>query len=68
MIQARGVQIDHIKKAIHEPDFTEPKFEGRILTRKQIDKKRTIEVIYCKEMTAKRTNECLVITAYYLTS
>ena len=66
-IQERGIDVDHIKKAIREPDFTEPQFEGRILARKQIDKKRLIEVIYFKEVSVKKTNDYLIITAYYLT-
>jgi len=65
-IEERGIEIDHIKKAIREPDFTKHQFEGRILVGKKIDKKRTIEVVYCKESSLKKTNDYLVVTAYYL--
>ena len=67
-IQERGLQIDHIKQAIREPDFTKKVFEDRTLVRKKIDKKRTIEVIYCKEGIVRNTNDYLVVTAYYLTT
>ncbi len=67
-IQERGLQIDHIKQAIQKPDVVKPAYEGRMMARKKIDKNRTIEVIYCKEGTIKKTNDYLVITAYYLTS
>ena len=67
-IQERGIAIEHIKKAIREPDFTKRQFEDRILASKKIDKKRTIEVIYCKEASMKKTNDYLIITAYYITS
>ncbi len=65
-MQERGIEIDHVRKAISTPDFTKNVFEGRVMVRKRIDKKRIIEVIYCKEKAAKKTNDCLVITAYYL--
>lgn len=60
----RGIDIDHIKRAIKEPDFTEPTFEGRIKVRKQIDDKRVIEVIYYKQG-FKGANDPVIITAYY---
>lgn len=66
-IAERGLQIDHIKQAIRNPDFTKKVFEGRTLVQKKIDKKRTIEVVYCKEGVIKNTNDYLIITAYYLT-
>ena len=65
-VEERGIEIDHIKKAIRNPDFTRHQFEGRILVGKKIDKKRTIEVVYCKESSLKKTSDYLIITAYYL--
>lgn len=61
----RGIDVDHIKRAIKTPDFTEPTFQGRILVRKEIDKDRVIEVIYYKQG-FKDTNDYVIITAYYL--
>ena len=65
-IQERGIEIDHVRKAISAPDFTKKLFEGRVVVRKKIDAKRTIEVVYLKEKATKKTNDYLVITAYYL--
>lgn len=61
----RGIDVDHIKRAIKNPDFTEVTFEGRILVRKKIDDKRVIEVIYYKQG-FKGANDPIIITAYYL--
>ncbi len=61
----RGIDIDHIKRAIKDPDFTEPTFKGRILVRKAIDEKRVIEVIYYRQG-FKGANDSVIITAYYL--
>lgn len=61
----RGIDVDHIKRAIREPDFTETTFKGRILVRKEIDESRTIEVIYYKQG-FKDANNLVIITAYYL--
>ena len=61
----RGIDIDHIKRAIKNPDFTEAVFKGRILVRKEIDEKRIIEVIYFMQG-FKDANDPIIITAYYL--
>lgn len=61
----RGIDVDHIKRAIKKPDFTELTFEGRICVRKEIDKNRVIEVIYYKQG-FKDANDYIIITAYYL--
>lgn len=61
----RGIDVDHIKKAIKEPEFTEPTFNGRTLARREIDEKRVIEVIYYRQG-FKGANDVVVITAYYL--
>ncbi len=64
-LQERGLQIDDIKKAIREPDFTEPTFEGRMLARKSLSNGRTIEVIYFKDG-FRKSNDYFIITAYYI--
>lgn len=64
MMQARGINIDHVKTAIKDPDFTGPAYEGKILARKAVGEK-TIEVIYCKDG-FRDTNDYIIITAYYL--
>ena len=61
----RGIDIDHIKRAVKEPAFTEAVFEGRTKVRKEIDAKRVIEVIYYKQG-FKGANDPIIITAYYL--
>ncbi len=60
----RGISVDHVKKAIKDPDFTEPTFQGRIRVRKQIDAERVIEVIYYRQG-FKDANDYVIITAYY---
>lgn len=60
----RGIDVDHVKQAIRNPDFTEPIFQGRILVRKEIDKTRVIEVIYYRQG-FKGANDYVIITAYY---
>lgn len=61
----RGIDVDHIKRAIKNPDFTEQTFQGRMLVRKEIDERRVIEVIYYKQG-FKDANDYVIITAYYL--
>lgn len=61
----RGIDVDHIKRAIKSPDFTEPSFNGRILARKEIDAERVIEVIYYRQG-FRDANDPIIITAYYL--
>ena len=60
----RGIDIDHVKKAVKNPDFTEQTFQGRIKACKQIDEKRAIEVIYYRQG-FKGANDYVIITAYY---
>lgn len=60
----RGIDVDHVKQAIKDPDFTEETFQGRILVRKEIDAKRVIEVIYYRQG-FKGANDYVIITAYY---
>ena len=60
----RGIDADHVKSAIKNPDSTEVTFQGRIRARKKIDAKRVIEVIYYKQGFIGVRN-IVVITAYY---
>ena len=61
----RGINIDHVKLAMREPDQKKTMFEGRIRVTKKIGKK-TIEVIYSKEAFRDKKEEYMLITAYYL--
>lgn len=57
----RGINVDHVKQAIQNPDYQIPKSEGRILARKRIDT-RVLEIIYAK---GSSKNKFVIITAYY---
>lgn len=61
----RGINIDHVKKAIRESDVTEKVGNGRTRLRKKVNGK-TIEVTYYKEAFRDKKNEYVVVTAYYL--
>ncbi|MHB8256614.1 MAG: DUF4258 domain-containing protein [Acidiferrobacterales bacterium] len=60
----RGIQVDHVKKAITNPDSKKKVFEGRLKVRKEIGSK-TIVVVYYKDAFRDRKNEYIIITAYY---
>ena len=60
----RGIDVDHVKKAVKNPDFTETVFQGRTRVRKAIDTNRSIEVIYYRQG-FKGANDYVIITAYY---
>ena len=64
-ISERGINIDHVKKAITEPDNKKNLFEGRIQVNKKIGSK-TIEVVYFKSAFRDKKEEYIIITAYYL--
>lgn len=64
MIQFRGLNVDHVRLAIREPDFTEETFEGRVKVCKQLEKGKAIKVLYHKDG-FKKANDFMVITAYY---
>lgn len=64
-IQERGIDVDHIRKAINAPDFTKETFQHRVLVRKLIDEKRTIEVVYFKDG-FKDSHDYIIVTAYYI--
>lgn len=57
----RDISIDHLKKAIREPNISHSTFGGRIVSRKSVDGK-TLEVVY----TRGGKNEYRIITAYYI--
>ena len=61
----RGISIEHVRKAIRQPDFTEQTFQGRIKVRKEIDAERILEVIYYRQG-FKDANDYIIVTAYYL--
>jgi hypothetical protein len=60
----RGIQIDHVKKAIRDPDSKNTVFEGRTKVSKKIGSK-TIVVIYWKDGFRDK-EEYILSTAYYL--
>ena len=64
-IPERGIKIDHIKKAIKEPDTKQNAFEGRIKVQKKIDGK-IIKVVYFKDKFKDKKEEYIIVTAYYL--
>ena len=64
MIQYRGINIEHIKSAIREPDWTKPTLEGKMKVYKQIELGRAIQVVYYKDG-FRDSNDFIVITAYY---
>ncbi len=64
-ISERNINIDHIKKAIKDPDSKVDAFEGRIKVQKKIDSK-VIKVVYSKDRFRDKKEEYLIITAYYL--
>ncbi len=61
----RGINVEHVKDAIREPDSMESAFEGRVRVRKKVEA-REIEVIYFKDGFRDRKEQYIVITAYYL--
>lgn len=65
MMQFRGIDIEHVKKAIKSPDKKENVFGGRMKVIKKFGN-RIIEVIYLKENFRDKDNEYLLITAYYI--
>lgn len=64
MLQYRNINVDDLKKAIRDPDFTKPLDDGRLKVCKQVGEGKAITVVYYKEST-KGTNDYLIITAYY---
>lgn len=65
MMQHRGINLDHVKKALSDPDET-GKSHGNVMKASKKIGSKTIEVVYCKEGFRDKPNEYLLITAYYL--
>ena len=64
-MQERGIEVDHIRKAINSPDFTKTTFQGRVLVQKKIDQDRTIEVVYFRDG-FRDSHDYIIISAYYI--
>lgn len=64
-MQERGIEVNHVRGAINEPDFTKETFQHRVLVRKKIDKNHTIEVVYFKDG-FRDSHDYFIITAYYI--
>jgi hypothetical protein len=64
-LSERGIDIDHIKQAIRNPDLKESVFDGKIKVTKKVSDNKEIEVIYSKEAFKDKGEEYLLVTAYY---
>lgn len=64
MVQYREISIDHVKKAIREPDLRQPTYDGKVKVKKEIDANRSITVIFYREG-FKDANDHVIVTAYY---
>lgn len=64
-IYGRNINVDHIKKAISEPDHKKDVFDGRILVKKKVGAK-VIEVVYYRERVGDKKEKYIIITAYYI--
>jgi hypothetical protein len=60
----RNIDIDHVKRAIEQPDQKKPDPQGVKVTKKVGEK--TIVVVYSEEKFRDTAGQFLVITAYYL--
>lgn len=65
MIQFRGLNLEHVKQALKNPDEKENVFDGKIRVKKDLDG-RIIEVIYSKDNFRDKKEEYIIITAYYV--
>lgn len=61
----RGIQIEHVKKAIRIPDSKRTVFEEKVRVEKKIVSK-IIVVIYWKDGFRDKKDEYIISTAYYL--
>ena len=59
------IDIEYVKEAIANPDSKKDAYEGKIRVTKKIGKK-VIEVVFYKEAFRDKSNEYIVITAYYI--
>ncbi|HQU08076.1 MAG TPA: hypothetical protein PK539_03435 [Candidatus Paceibacterota bacterium] len=64
MIQFRGLNVEHVKLAIREPDWTKKTFQGRLRACKQVGRNKAVRVVYYKDG-FRDSNDYIVITAYY---
>ena len=60
----RNIDLDHVKRAIQEPDEKKADPQG-VRAKKKIGDK-TIVVVYCREPFKDKHDQYLIITAYYL--
>lgn len=65
MIQFRGLNLEHVKQALREPDEKDDVFDGRTRVKKNVDEK-VIEVVYYKDKFRDKKEEYIIITAYYI--
>jgi hypothetical protein len=61
----RGINLDHVKRAIKDPDSVEDAFDEKLKATKEVDGK-IIQVIYYKEGFKSKEITYIVIIAYYL--
>lgn len=61
----RGISVEHIKKAIAEPDNRQDAFEGRVKVQKKIGEE-IIKVVYHRDILKGKKEEYEIITAYYI--
>lgn len=64
MMQYRGVDMDHVKKAMREPDSTESTYDGKMKNKKVLEDGRTIAVVHSAEG-FRNADARVMITAYY---
>jgi hypothetical protein len=66
-LKERGIDIEHIKKAIKEPSRKEKLGDGKLKVERKVRKKKIV-VVYCKDGFKFKGQEetYIVITAYYL--
>jgi len=64
-LSERGINIDHVRSAVRNPDSKEDTFENRVRVRKVVGE-REIEVIYYKDGFRDKKEEYIIVTAYYL--
>lgn len=62
----RGIDFEHIKQAIREPNCVTEVCMGKKKVRKILDGGKIIEVIYYKEHFRNKADTYVLITAYYI--
>lgn len=61
----RSIDIDHVRKAINDPDASGNGKGGEKWVVKKVGKK-TIKVVYSNQGFKDKKNELILVTAYYL--